>query len=107
MGSPSMSTTPGGRRFLDRARRVNYGTPAPAPPAAGIADDPPVPRGFRGWPGQVDFPDLTPDEIAARYLNGGSARREQQEQEQSTKRLVRAWLAARQAPAQERKRKSK
>lgn len=100
-----MSTTPGGRRFLEHARRLPYGAPTPpAAPAASIAADPPVPRDFRGWPGQVDFPDLTPEEVAARYLNGGSPHREDHE----TKRLVRAWLEARNAaPERERKRKSK
>jgi hypothetical protein len=102
-----MSTTPGGRRFLERVRRVTFNKPAPAP-AAGNAAEPPVPPGFRGWPGQVDFPDLSPEELAARYLNGGSPHRADHEQEQYTKRLVRAWLEARQtAPRQERKRKSK
>lgn len=103
-----MSTTPGGRRFLERARRVNYGPPpARAAELAPPAEDPPVPRGFRGWPGQVDFPDLTPEEIAGRYLSGGSARREDHDREQCTKRLVRAWLAARPTAPRERKRKSK
>lgn len=88
-------TSAGNQRFLERARRTNFGDPAPAP-------EPPVPRGFRGWPGQLDFPDLTAEEIAVRYLSGGSPRLQDHEQEQYTKRLVRAWLAARHAAAERR-----
>lgn len=96
-------TTAATRRFRERAARAQFNRPDPA-----AAPEPPVPPDWRGWRGQQHFPDLTPDEIAARYLNGGSARPD--EEERATRPLVRAWLEARPqvAPvAAPRKRKAK
>jgi hypothetical protein len=81
-------TTERTRRFQERAARLQFKQTDPL-----AAPDPPVPPDFRGWKGQVSFPDLSPDEIAARYLNGGSARPDAEERE--TRQLVLAWLDAR------------
>jgi hypothetical protein len=81
-------TTEATRRFRERAARVQFKQPDPSE-----APDPPVPPDFRGWKVQASFPDLSPDEIAARYLNGGSPRPDAEER--ATRPLVRAWLDAR------------
>jgi hypothetical protein len=82
-------TTAATRRFRERAARA-LNRPAPDPIAA---PEPPVPTDWRGWKGQTAFSDLTPDEIASRYLLCGPARPTAAENE--TRRLVRAWLDAR------------
>jgi hypothetical protein len=81
-------TTAATRRFRERAARMQFKQPDPIEAPA-----PPVPPDFRGWKGQVSFPDLSVDEIAVRYLNGGSKRPD--EEERCTRRLVRAWVEAR------------